>query len=52
MCSNNEDLSAYLQSFGFSEEELNCFMDELNSFRSIPGITIERHMNRAINTIE
>lgn len=52
MCGNDEDLSAYLQSFGFSEEELNCVMDELNSFRSIPGTTIERYMNRVINTIE
>jgi hypothetical protein len=52
MCGNDEDLSAYLQSFGFSEEELNCVTDELNSFRSIPGTTIERYMNRVINTIE
>ena len=52
MCGNDEDLSAYLQSFGFSEDELNCVMDELNSFRSIPGTTIERYMNRVINTIE
>ena len=52
MCSKEKDLSAYLQTFGFSEEELNCVMDELNSFRSIPGTTIERYMNRVINTIE
>jgi hypothetical protein len=52
MCDDEEDLSAYLQTFGFSEEEMNCVMDELNSFRSIPGTTIERYMNRVINTIE
>src|SRR5512137_1355798 len=52
MYDDDEDLSAYLQSFGFSEEEFNCVTDELNSFRSIPGTTIERYMNRVINTIE
>jgi hypothetical protein len=52
MRDNDEDLSAYLQSFGFSEDELNYVMDELNSFRSIPGTTVERYVNRVINTIE
>jgi hypothetical protein len=49
---DDEDLSVFLQSFGFAEEELNRVMDELNSFRTIPGTTIGRYMNRIISTIE
>ncbi|MBN1235576.1 MAG: hypothetical protein JW999_05935 [Methanotrichaceae archaeon] len=52
MSGDDEDLSAFLQSFGFAEEELNGALDDLNSFRTIPGTTIERYMNRVINTIE
>jgi len=52
MGGDNEDLSAFLQSFGFTEEELNSVLDELNSFRTIPGTTIERYINRIISTIE
>ena len=47
-----EDLSSFLKGFGFEEEELNAVLYELNSFRTIPGTTIERYMNRVINTIE
>jgi len=49
---DDEDLSAFLQSFGFAEEELSRVMDELNSFRTIPGTTIGRYLNRIISTIE
>jgi hypothetical protein len=49
---DDEDLSAFLQSFGFAEEELSRVMDELNSFRTIPGTTIGRYMKRIISTIE
>jgi hypothetical protein len=52
MDGDDEDLSVFLQSFGFAEEELNRVMDELNSFRTIPGTTIGRYMNRIISTIE
>jgi hypothetical protein len=52
MSGDNEDLTEFLQSFGFTEEELNHVLDELNSFRTIPGTTIERYMNRIISTIE
>jgi len=31
---DDEDLSAFIQSFGFAEEELSRVMDELNSFRA------------------
>jgi hypothetical protein len=52
MDGDDEDLSVFLQTFGFAEEELNRIMDELNSFRTIPGTTIGRYMNRIISTIE
>lgn len=52
MSSDDDDLSAFLQSFGFSEEELNSVLDELNAYRSIPGTTIGRYMNRITSTIE
>jgi hypothetical protein len=51
MGGDDEDLSAFLKGFGFMEEELNCVLDELNSYRMIPGTTIGRYMNRIINTI-
>ena len=47
-----EDLSSFLNDFGFEEEELNAVLHELNSFRTNPGTTIERYMNHVINTIE
>jgi len=45
-------LLALLSSFGFSEEEVYCVSDELDSYRSIPGTTISRYVNRIINNIE
>jgi hypothetical protein len=52
MSGEDDDLSVFLKSFGFDEEELNAVSDELDSFRANPGTTIERYMNRVINTIE
>ena len=52
MSGDDDDLSAFLKGFGFDEDELNAVSDELNSFRTDPGTTIERYMNRVINTIE
>lgn len=46
------DLFAFLNGFGFDQEELSAVSDELDSFRMIPGTTIERYLNRVINTIE
>jgi hypothetical protein len=51
MNGNEEDLSTFLMRFGFSEDELSIVMDELNSRRSIPGTTIERYLNRILDTI-
>ncbi len=52
MGSNDEDLSKFLESFGFSEDELSSVIDELNSYRSIPGTTIRRYMTRVINGLD
>ena len=49
--SGYDDPLAFLKSFGFSEEELCAVIDELNSFRTIPGTTIGRYMNRVVNTL-
>lgn len=48
---NDEDLSAFLEGFGFSEEELRDVVDELEACRSIPGTTLARYLNRVLNTI-
>ncbi len=37
MSGYDDDLSAFLKGFGFSEEELSTVIDELNAYRSIPG---------------
>ena len=52
MSGYDDDPSAFLKSFGFSEEELCAVIDELNTYRSIPGTTIGRYMNRVISSIE
>ena len=52
MSVDDENLATFLQSFGFTEEELNSVLDELDSFRTIPGTTIGRYMNRIISTIQ
>jgi len=52
MVGDDEDLSDFLKCYGFTEEELSCVFDDLNSFRTIPGTTFGRYMNRIIDTIE
>lgn len=47
----DEDLSAFLGGFGFAEGELGAVMDELVAYRSIPGTTLGRYMNRVINAL-
>ena len=51
MSGDDEDISAFLKRFGFSEEELFYVQDELGSYRTIPGTTVGRYMNRVVNTI-
>lgn len=49
---DDPNMLALLDSFGFSEEEVYRVSDELDAYRSIPGTTIARYMNRIINNIE
>lgn len=51
MSCDNEGLSAFLECIGFTEQELNEVTDELNAYRSIPGTTIKRYLNRVLHTI-
>lgn len=51
MKGENGDLSAFLKSFGFTEEEIRDAMDELDAYKSIPGTTLGRYINRVINTL-
>jgi hypothetical protein len=52
MSGEDDGLSEFLKGFGFDEDELAAVSDELESFRTIPGTTIKRYMNRIMNTIE
>jgi hypothetical protein len=52
MSGDEDSLLDFLKGFGFDEEELAAVSDELDSFRTIPGTTIKRYMNRTMNTIE
>jgi hypothetical protein len=47
-----ESLSAFLKELGFTDNELSETEDELNAFRSIPGTTLKRYINRILSTIE
>jgi hypothetical protein len=51
MSGDSEDLSAFLEGFGFSEAELQAVLNELEACRSIPGTTLGRYMNRVIDTL-
>ncbi len=47
-----ESLSAFLKDLGFTNDELRETGDELNAYRSIPGTTLKRYINRILATIE
>ena len=51
MSGDGDGIAALLQIFGFSLDEISPVVDELNSYKTIPGITVERYINRIINTI-
>ncbi len=51
MNSDDEDLSTFLERFGITREELNEVAIELNAYRSIPGTTLKRYLNRVLNSI-
>ena len=48
MSVEDEDLTSFLESLGFSEEELRDVMYELDSCRSVPGTTIRKYINRIL----
>lgn len=48
---DNDDLSSFLMGFGFTEDELFAVTYELESYRSIPGTTVKRYLNRILHTI-
>lgn len=65
MCQDNEyefqvpvrqdegyDFQTFLYRAGFEEEEMLLVMDELNAYRSIPGTTLRRYMNRVLDSVE
>jgi sugar-specific transcriptional regulator TrmB len=51
MSVDQEDVSAFLEGFGFSEYELQAVSDEFQAYRSIPGTTLGRYMNRVIEAL-
>ena len=51
MSNNDEDLSSFLMDFGFTEDELFAVTYELDSYRSIPGTTVKRYLNRILQNI-
>ena len=48
---DDEGLSPFLESFGFTIDELRDVRDELDAYRSLPGTTLRRYMNRVIDSI-
>ena len=46
------DFQTFLYRAGFGEEEMLLVMDELNAYRSIPGTTLKRYMNRVLDSVE
>ncbi len=51
MSGGDEGLSAFLECFGFTEDELREVTNELDACRSIPGTTMERYLNRVLHTL-
>ena len=51
MSNNDEDVTSFLMNFGFTEDELFAVTYELDSYRSIPGTTVKRYLNRILQNI-
>jgi len=51
MISGYEDLFSFLQGYGFCEEELFSVSYELDAYRSIPGTTLGRYLNRVVSSL-
>jgi hypothetical protein len=51
MTGEDEDLCAFLERFGFSRDEIQSVLYELEAYRSIPGTTVGRYINRIVNSL-
>jgi len=46
------DFSTFLDVAGFEDGEVLLVMDELDAYRSIPGTTLQRYLNRVQSSVE
>lgn len=49
--SDEVDIAEFLRSLGFLEDEIFGVVYELNSYRTIPGTTLERYIHRVVSSI-
>ncbi len=52
MSQKEYDMETFLLSAGFAQEEILDAVDELNAYRTIPGTTLKKYLNRVLATIE
>jgi len=52
--SNDEeyDIEALLISLGFTKDEILRTLDELDAYRGVPGTTLRKYINRALETVD
>ncbi len=46
------DFQTFLDVAGFKVDEVLQVTDELEAYRSIPGTTLQRYLNRVLNSVE
>ncbi len=46
------DFSTFLDVAGFEDDEVLLVMDELDAYRSIPGTTLRRYVNRVQSSVD
>jgi len=46
------DFQTFLHKAGFEEEEVLSVLDELDAYRSIPGTTLRKYVNRVLDSVE
>ncbi len=46
------DFKTFLDLAGFDVDEVLLVTDELEAYRSIPGTTLQRYLNRVLNSVE
>lgn len=51
MESDDFDITGFMKGFGFTEDDVNAIEYELEAYRSIPGTTVRRYLNRVLATI-